>query len=139
MSTPTPMAMPKRLMLLLALLSAIAAGGLWLNWLPLLWVLVLLLVLGCLGRQKAGLILLRLLGMAGLALFATLPFMLPQLAAQFAGASAQWPEQLTGLPSSAIWLISGTGALLCGFILWVAFGNKTARFFRPQMRFNILG
>ncbi|MCF1432221.1 MAG: hypothetical protein LPD71_12870 [Shewanella sp.] len=139
MSNSAPTAMPKRLMLLLALLSVLATGGLWLNWLPLLWVLVLLLVLGCVGRQKAGLMLLRLLGMAGLALFITLPFMPTQVAEQFADTPAQLPYILTGLSSTTMWLISAAGALLCGFTLWVAFTQITAQFFRPQMRFNILG
>lgn len=130
--------MPKRLMLLLALLSVLALTGLLEGWLPLFCILLLFMVLGCAGRQKAGLIMLRILGIAGLALFITAPFVLTQLPRNNPEITALL-DQLFALPAIAQYSVLASGIAISGFTLWVGFTKKVSHFFSPQMRFNILG
>ena len=103
---------------------------------PLLDVLLLLLVLGCIGKQKAALILLRLLGVMGLTSCLTAPLVLPQIAAT---ATSPEIDLLMSLPAVWGYILAALGSVLSIATLWITFGAKVSSFFKAPMRFNILG
>ncbi|MCL1036958.1 hypothetical protein L2750_07300 [Shewanella submarina] len=130
--------MPKRLLATLVCLSLLAVLGLIQGWLPMFNILLLLLVLGCLGKQKAGLMMLRLLGMTGLTLFITGPVIMLQLPDNPTGINPAI-DAVMALPDSAVYALAAAGTLFSGLTLWVAFSDRVSRFFSSPMRFNILG
>ncbi len=130
--------MPKRLIATLVCLSLLAILGLIQGWLPMFNILLLLLVLGCLGKQKAGLMMLRLLGMTGLTLFITGPVIMLQLPDNPTGINPAI-DAVMALPDSAVYALAAAGTLFSGLTLWVAFSDRVSRFFSSPMRFNILG
>ncbi|MCL2913441.1 hypothetical protein L2725_06515 [Shewanella corallii] len=130
--------MPRRLIATLVCLSLLAVLGLIQGWLPMFNILLLLLVLGCLGKQKAGLMMLRLLGMTGLTLFITGPVIMLQLPDNPTGINPAI-DAVMALPDSAVYALAAAGTLFSGLTLWVAFSDRVSRFFSSPMRFNILG
>jgi hypothetical protein len=132
----TPPRLPKRLIVLLLLYVAASVSGLIAKQGVLFCLLTLFMVLGILGRQKAGLIMLRGYTLVQLALVSMLPVILYDPDNLVVGPTTVhlggWHIQL---PDYVIFTILFVLSLLP---IWVAFDKKVKAWFKPKLNLNIM-
>lgn len=136
-TTPLTQArLPKRLIALLLLYVAASVSGLIAKQGVLFCLLTLLMVLGIVGRQKAGLIMLRGYTLVQLALVSMLPVILYDPDNLVAGPTtvhlAQWQGKF---PDYVILIVLIILSLLQ---VWIAFDKKVKAWFKPKLNLNIM-
>lgn len=142
-SLPTPAVtpatnprLPKRLIVLLLLYVVASVSGLIAKQGVLFCLLTLFMVLGILGRQQAGLIMLRGYTLVQLALVSMLPVILYDPDNLVVGPTTVhlggWHIQL---PDYVIFTILFVLSLLP---IWVAFDKKVKAWFKPKLNLNIM-
>ncbi|PKG56658.1 hypothetical protein [Shewanella sp. GutDb-MelDb] len=124
---------PKRLIALLVFLVLISVTGLIMKQGVLFCILTLFMVLAIIGKQKAGLIMLRVYTSLQLAIVSMLPLVLydpENLASSFAIGSfnAQVPD----------WIIFSILILLAIVQVWIAFTRKVGQYFNREVNLNIM-
>lgn len=135
--TPVPRPrLPKRLIALLLLYVIAAISGLMAKQGVLFCLLTLVMVLGILGRQKAGLIMLRGYTLVQLAMISMLPIILYDPDNLVAGPTTVHLGEWQGkLPDYVIFIFLIIIALLQ---VWVAFDQKVNAWCKPKLNFNIM-
>ncbi|MFT5788492.1 MAG: hypothetical protein ACI8SJ_000595 [Shewanella sp.] len=132
-NTPSKVGMPKRLVALLVFLVLISIIGLVMKQGVLFCILTLFMVLAIIGKQKAGLIMLRVYTSLQLAIVSMLPLVLydpENLASSFAIGSfkAHVPD----------WMIFSILILLAIVQVWIAFTRKVGQYFNREVNLNIM-
>ncbi|ABZ75606.1 hypothetical protein Shal_1037 [Shewanella halifaxensis HAW-EB4] len=129
--------MPKRLISLLIFFVVISVGGLITQQGVLLCILTLFMVLAIIGKQKAGLIMLRVYTSLQLLIVSALPLIVhnpenfdPSAPQSFAIGSFN-----SSLPD---WLIFAILILLAIVQVWIAFTRKVGHYFNREMNLNIM-
>lgn len=127
---------PKRLIALLVLYVAASISGLMANQGVLFCAFTLLMVLALIGKQKAGLMMLRGYTIVQLVLVCCLPIIL------------QMPENVQTGPSRfnlaglqldlPDYVVFATLIAICAIQVWVAFDKKVKAYFKPKMSFSII-
>lgn len=128
--------LPKRLAALMAIYAITSGVGLWLDNKNLFCVLTLMMVLAVIGRQKAGLFMLRGYTVIQLALVCLLPVLLQM--------SDKLADMLTKLklggfefnPESYLQLF--ILLMISGLQVWIAFTPKVRAYFNRKMNMNIM-
>ncbi|MDR8524824.1 hypothetical protein OS136_05615 [Shewanella fidelis] len=134
---PAPVKMPKRLMLLLVFLVMISISGLMAKQGVLFCILTLFMVLAIIGKQKAGLLMLRVYTSLQLIIASALPIML------------QDPDNMVpsepssyGIGSFSIqlpdWVVFGLLIIISLVQVWIAFTPKVSRYFSRALNLNIM-
>ncbi|WP_051435503.1 hypothetical protein [Shewanella fidelis] len=129
--------MPKRLMLLLVFLVMISISGLMAKQGVLFCILTLFMVLAIIGKQKAGLLMLRVYTSLQLIIASALPIML------------QDPDNMVpsepssyGIGSFSIqlpdWVVFGLLIIISLVQVWIAFTPKVIRYFSRALNLNIM-
>ncbi|MGS0825329.1 hypothetical protein ACVBIO_05905 [Shewanella sp. 0m-8] len=133
----TKVAMPKRLIALLIFFVMISVSGLIAKQGVLFCILTLFIVLAIIGKQKAGLIMLRVYTSLQLAVVSILPLVLydPDNLAASGPSSFAIGSFKAQLPD---WLIFGILILLAIVQVWIAFTTKVGRYFNREMNLNIM-
>ncbi|MGL5396969.1 MAG: hypothetical protein ACRDBQ_17115 [Shewanella sp.] len=136
-TTPLTQArLPKRLIALLLLYVAASVSGLIAKQGVLFCLLTLLMVLGIVGRQKAGLIMLRGYTLVQLALVSMLPMILYDPDNLVAGPTTVHLGQWQGkFPDYVILIVLIILSLLQ---VWIAFDKKVKAWFKPKLNLNIM-
>ncbi|MCG9962737.1 MAG: hypothetical protein ACRDCT_18550 [Shewanella sp.] len=136
-TTPLTQArLPKRLIALLLLYVAASVSGLIAKQGVLFCLLTLLMVLGIVGRQKAGLIMLRGYTLVQLALVSMLPVILYDPDNLVAGPTTVHLGQWQGkFPDYVILIVLIILSLLQ---VWIAFDKKVKAWFKPKLNLNIM-
>ncbi|WP_293634281.1 hypothetical protein [Shewanella sp. CG12_big_fil_rev_8_21_14_0_65_47_15] len=142
-SLPTPTVtpatnprLPKRLIVLLLLYVVASVSGLIAKQGVLFCLLTLFMVLGILGRQKAGLIMLRGYTLVQLALVSMLPIILYDPDNLVVGPTTVHLGEWQGkLPDYVIFIVLIILSLLQ---VWVAFDKKVKAWFKPKLNLNIM-
>lgn len=142
-SLPTPAVtpathprLPKRLIVLLLLYVAASVSGLIAKQGVLFCLLTLFMVLGILGRQKAGLIMLRGYTLVQLALVSMLPVILYDPDNLVVGPTTVHLGEWQGkFPDYVIFIVLIILSLLQ---VWVAFDKKVKVWFKPKLNLNIM-
>ncbi|WP_198782661.1 hypothetical protein [Shewanella putrefaciens] len=142
-SLPTPavtpathLRLPKRLIVLLLLYVAASVSGLIAKQGVLFCLLTLFMVLGILGRQKAGLIMLRGYTLVQLALVSLLPVILYDPDNLVVGPTTVHLGEWQGkLPDYVIFIVLVILSLLQ---VWIAFDKKVKAWFKPKLNLNIM-
>lgn len=142
-SLPTPAVtpatnprLPKRLIVLLLLYVAASVSGLIAKQGVLFCLLTLFMVLGILGRQKAGLIMLRGYTLVQLALVSMLPIILYDPDNLVVGPTTVHLGEWQGkFPDYVIFIVLIILSLLQ---VWVAFDKKVKAWFKPKLNLNIM-
>lgn len=135
--TETKIPLPKRLVLLLVLITITAIFGLQFQQSVLFSILLLLIITACLGRQKSGLIMLRLYSCTILLLTSSLPIFIYQTAdttkiMQFFPMLIDKPDWLSIL----LWI----GVSLISILqVYLAFNHKISAYFKHNVNLNIIG
>ncbi|MEL4292305.1 hypothetical protein [Shewanella xiamenensis] len=128
--------LPKRLIALLLLYVAASVSGLIAKQGVLFCLLTLLMVLGIIGRQKAGLIMLRGYTLVQLALVSMLPVLLYDPDNLVAGPTTVHLGQWQGkLPDYVIFTVLIVLSLLQ---VWIAFDKDVKAWFKPKLNLNIM-
>ena len=136
--SPAPLRtkLPKRLLALLVLYVVASISGIAAKQGVLFCILTLMMVVAILGRQKAGLILLRCYTVAQLALVSILPVIMYDPENLVAGpttvAMGSWQA---ALPDYAIFSVLIALSILQ---VWIAFNRKVKSWFKATMNMNIL-
>lgn len=128
--------MPKRLMFLLLVYVVVAVSGLIAKQGVMFCILTLLMVLAILGRQKAGLILLRVYTVLQLALVSMLPVIMYDPDNLVVGPTTIHLGQLQGKVPD--YIIFSVLILLSLVQVWVAFNAKVNTWFKPKLNMNIM-
>ncbi len=128
--------LPKRLGALMALYAIASGAWLWLNPGNLFAILILFLVLAVVGRQKAGLFMLRGFVLVQLAIIALLP-VLTQLSEQIQQVATRLQLDANSLSASS-YLVMFVLVLMAGIQIWIAFTPKVAAYFNRKMNMNIM-
>lgn len=132
----TPARLPKRLIVLLLLYVIASGSGLIAKQGVLFCLLTLFMVLGILGRQKAGLIMLRGYTLVQLALVSMLPVLLYDPDNLVVGPTTVHLGDWQGkLPDYVIFIALIILSLLQ---VWVAFDKKVKVWFKPKLNLNII-
>lgn len=132
----TPPRLPKRLIVLLLLYVAASVSGLIAKQGVLFCLLTLFMVLGILGRQKAGLIMLRGYTLVQLALVSMLPVILYDPDNLVVGPTTVHLGEWQGkFPDYVIFIVLIILSLLQ---VWVAFDKKVKAWFKPKLNLNIM-
>ncbi|MCK8043729.1 hypothetical protein MSG37_02435 [Shewanella sp. 1CM18E] len=136
--TPTEkINMPKRLIALLIFLVVISISGLMAKQGVLFCILTLFMVLAIIGKQKAGLLMLRVYTSLQLAIASALPIMLqdpdnmvPSEPSSYAigSFSMQLPD----------WFVFGVLIIISLLQVWIAFTPKVSRYFSRAINLNIM-
>lgn len=142
-SLPTPAVipathprLPKRLIVLLLLYVVASVSGLIAKQGVLFCLLTLFMVLGILGRQKAGLIMLRGYTLVQLALVSMLPVILYDPDNLVVGPTTVHLGEWQGkLPDYVIFIVLIILSLLQ---VWIAFDKKVKAWFKPKLNLNIM-
>ncbi|AAN54370.1 hypothetical protein DIKCMJMK_00424 [Shewanella oneidensis] len=136
-TTPLTQArLPKRLIALLLLYVAASVSGLIAKQGVLFCLLTLLMVLAIVGRQKAGLIMLRGYTLVQLALVSMLPVILYDPDNLVAGPTTVYLGQWQGkFPDYVILIVLIILSLLQ---VWIAFDKKVKAWFKPKLNLNIM-
>lgn len=136
-TTPQAQArLPKRLITLLLLYIVASVSGLIAKQGVLFCLLTLFMVLGIIGRQKAGLIMLRGYTLLQLALVSMLPVILYDPDNLVAGPTTVHLGEWQGkLPDYVIFTVLIVLSLLQ---VWIAFDKKVKAWFKPKLNFNIM-
>ncbi|QYJ78014.1 hypothetical protein [Shewanella acanthi] len=128
--------LPKRLIVLLLVYVAASVSGIMAKQGVLFCVLTLFMVLGILGRQKAGLIMLRGYTLLQLALISMLPVIMYDPDNLVAGpTTVHFGEWQGKLPDYVIFSVLIILSLLQ---VWIAFDKKVKLWFKPQLNLNIM-
>lgn len=127
--------LPKRLLILAIIYFVIAVAGLAMSSSILLWLLLALINIAVLGKQKAGLMMLKALGVAQLLLvsFVSLIWLNPSSLQQ-----EPWFEilqQQTWLHQPLL-LVAIIGLAIA--TLWVSFSHKVSHYCQPNINLNIM-
>ncbi|MGL5360990.1 MAG: hypothetical protein ACRDBI_14970 [Shewanella sp.] len=132
---PSPR-LPKRLIALLLLYVVAAISGLMAKQGVLFCLLTLVMVLGIVGRQKAGLIMLRGYTLVQLTLISMLPIVLYDPDNLVVGpTTVHLGEWQSKLPDYVIFIFLIIIALLQ---VWVAFDKNVKAWCKPKLNFNIM-
>ncbi|MCP3127997.1 hypothetical protein [Shewanella sp. KJ2020] len=142
-SLPTPAVtpatnprLPKRLIVLLLLYVVASVSGLIAKQGVLFCLLTLFMVLGILGRQKAGLIMLRGYTLVQLALVSMLPVILYDPDNLVVGPTTVHLGEWQGkFPDYVIFIVLIILSLLQ---VWIAFDKKVKAWFKPKLNLNIM-
>ncbi|GIU41865.1 membrane protein [Shewanella sairae] len=140
-STANPQAekinMPKRLIALLVFLVVISISGLMAKQGVLFCILTLFMVLAIIGKQKAGLIMLRVYTSLQLAIASALPIMLhdPDNMVPSEPSSYGIGSFSMQLPD---WLVFAVLIILSFVQVWIAFTPKVSRYFSRALNLNIM-
>ncbi|EGM69061.1 hypothetical protein [Shewanella sp. HN-41] len=135
-TSATPPRLPKRLIVLLLLYVAASVSGLIAKQGVLFCLLTLFMVLGILGRQKAGLIMLRGYTLVQLALVSMLPVILYDPDNLVVGPTTVHLGEWQGkFPDYVIFIVLIILSLLQ---VWVAFDKKVKIWFKPKLNLNIM-
>lgn len=128
--------MPKRLLFLLLVYVVVAVSGLIAKQGVMFCILTLLMVLAILGRQKAGLMLLRVYTVLQLALVSMLPVIMYDPDNLVAGPTTVHLGQLQGkVPDYVIF----TALIALSLVqVWIAFNAKVSTWFKPKLNLNIM-
>lgn len=132
----TPPRLPKRLIVLLLLYVVTSVSGLIAKQGVLFCLLTLFMVLGILGRQKAGLVMLRGYTLVQLALVSMLPVILYDPDNLVVGPTTVHLGEWQGkLPDYVIFIVLIALSLLQ---VWTAFDKKVKAWFKPKLNLNIM-
>lgn len=128
--------LPKRLIVLLLLYVLASISGLMAKQGVLFCLLTLFMVIAIIGRQKAGLIMLRGYTLVQLALVSMLPVILYDPDNLIVGPTTvylgEWQEKL---PDYVIFIALIALSLLQ---VWIAFNGKVKAWFKPKLNLNIM-
>lgn len=128
--------LPKRLIVLLLLYVVASISGLMAKQGVLFCLLTLFMVIAIIGRQKAGLIMLRGYTLVQLALVSMLPVILYDPDNLIVGPTTvylgEWQEKL---PDYVIFIALIALSLLQ---VWIAFNGKVKAWFKPKLNLNIM-
>lgn len=128
--------LPKRLIALLLLYVTASMSGIIAQQGVLFCLLTLLMVIGIIGRQKAGLIMLRGYTLVQLALVSMLPVILYDPDNLIAGPTTVHLGQWQGkLPDYVIFTLLIVLSLLQ---VWIAFDKTVKAWFKPKLNLNIM-
>ncbi|MCL1090547.1 hypothetical protein L2744_13305 [Shewanella profunda] len=128
--------LPKRLIALLLLYVAASVSGLIAKQGVLLCLLTLFMVVAIIGRQKAGLIMLRGYTLVQLALVSMLPVMLYDPDNLVVGPTTVHLGEWQGkLPDYVIFIALIALSLIQ---VWIAFNGKVKAWFKPKLNLNIM-
>ena len=129
--------MPKRLIALLAFLVVISVSGLIAKQGVLFCILTLFMVLAIIGKQKAGLIMLRVYTSLQLIVVSVLPLLVydPDNLAASGPSSFAIGSFKAQLPD---WFVFGVLILFAILQVWIAFTPKVGRYFNREMNLNIM-
>ncbi|MCG9731945.1 hypothetical protein L1D44_19340 [Shewanella sp. Isolate13] len=129
--------MPKRLIALLSFFVLISVSGLLAKQGVLFCILTLFMVVAIIGKQKAGLIMLRVYTSLQLAIVSVLPIVLydPENLAASGPSSFAIGSFKTQLPD---WLVFAILILLAIVQVWIAFNRKVGRYFNREVNLNIM-
>lgn len=129
--------MPKRLIALLIFLVVISISGLMAKQGVLFCILTLFMVLAIIGKQKAGLIMLRVYTGLQLVVVSILPLALydPDNMVASGPSSFAIGSFKTQLPD---WLVFAMLILLAMVQVWIAFNRKVGQYFNREFNLNIM-
>ncbi|MCL1110685.1 hypothetical protein L2719_14145 [Shewanella schlegeliana] len=136
-NTPSKVSMPKRLIALLVFFVVISISGLIAKQGVLFSILTLFMVLAIIGKQKAGLIMLRVYTLLQLAIVSVLPLVLydPENLAASGPSSFAIGSFKTQLPD---WIVFAILILLAIVQVWLAFNRKVGSYFDREVNLNIM-
>ena len=134
---PDLVKMPKRLLLLLVFLVMISISGLMAKQGVLFCILTLFMVLAIIGKQKAGLLMLRVYTSLQLAIASALPIMLqdPDNMVPSEPSSYSIGSFSIQLPD---WVVFGLLIIISLVQVWIAFTPKVSRYFSRALNLNIM-
>nr|WP_283102810.1 hypothetical protein [Shewanella abyssi] len=129
--------MPKRLIALLVFLLLISVSGLIAQQGVLFCILTLFMVLAIIGKQKAGLIMLRVYTSLLLAVVSMLPLVLYDAEASAGSGPANFAIGSFEAPVPD-WIIFSILILLAIIQVWIAFTRKVGKYFNREVNLNIM-
>ncbi|WP_299802245.1 hypothetical protein [uncultured Shewanella sp.] len=129
--------MPKRLIALLIFFVAISVSGLIAKQGVLFCILTLFMVLAIIGKQKAGLIMLRVYTGLQLVIVSIMPLVLYDPDNMVASGPSNFAigSFKAQLPD---WLVFGILILLAIVQVWIAFNRKVGQYFNREFNLNIM-
>ncbi|QQX82464.1 hypothetical protein JK628_05910 [Shewanella sp. KX20019] len=129
--------MPKRLIALLVFLLLISVSGLIAQQGVLFCILTLFMLVAIIGKQKAGLIMLRVYTSLQLAIVSMLPLVLydPENLAASGPSSFAIGSFKANVPD---WIIFSILILLAIIQVWIAFTRKVGQYFNREVNLNIM-
>ncbi|WOT04370.1 hypothetical protein [Shewanella youngdeokensis] len=135
-SSPDPISMPKRLIALLVILVLMSLTGLMVSQGVLFCILTLFMVLAIIGKQKAGLIMLRVYTALQWVIASMLPLALynPDNSAS-ALATLTQGSLAEGIPD---WILFGVLLAIATIEVIIAFTRKVSRYFNREVNLNIM-
>ncbi|MGS0681347.1 hypothetical protein ACVBIL_09320 [Shewanella sp. 125m-7] len=136
-NTSCNIAMPKRLIALLIFLVVISVSGLLAKQGVLFCILTLFMVLAIIGKQKAGLIMLRVYTALQLIVVSILPLVLydPDNLAVSEASSFAIGSVKANIPD---WIVFSFLILLAIVQVWIAFTRKVGHYFNRELNLNIM-
>ncbi|MBE8168571.1 MAG: hypothetical protein HAW66_09425 [Shewanella sp.] len=128
--------MPKRLITLLSLYSILAITGFVFKVGVIISILLLVLVIAVIGKQKSSLITLRAIALLQAVVLIILPFSLSQSETSLS-VIFQFPSHISFPSEYDIWVV----ALLCGICalqIWISFTKKVIGWFTVKNNLNLI-